>query len=144
VRELVEEVGLALTADGLGAADGRSLAAVGSRPPRAEQLREVAHWIAPPRVPVRFDARYYAVEAPAGLDPDADGVETADAWWASPRRLLDDSARGERKLYWPTYFTLTAIAPCQSSADLLEMRIETREPDDDDVARLPRATFWQD
>jgi 8-oxo-dGTP pyrophosphatase MutT (NUDIX family) len=144
VRELVEEVGLALTADGLAAADGRSLAAVGARPPHPEQLREVAHWIAPPQVPVRFDARYFAVGAPSGLEPDADGVETADAWWVSPRRLLDDSARGERKLYWPTYFTLRAIAPCTSSGDLLGLRIETREPDDDDLARLPRSTFWQD
>lgn len=144
VRELVEEVGLALTADGVTTADGRSLAAVGARPPRAEQLPEVAHWIAPPQVPVRFDARYFAVGAPPGIDPDADGDETADAWWASPRRLLEDSGHGDRKLYWPTYFTLLAIAPCESAADLLRLRIETREPDDDDLARLPRSTFWQD
>lgn len=144
VRELVEEVGLALTADGLSEADGRSLESVGARPPRPEQLPEVAHWIAPPQVPVRFDARYFAVGSPSGLAAVADGDETADAWWVSPGALLEDWSRGRRKLYWPTYFTVRAMAPCVSSSDLLALRVETREPDDDDLERLPRSTFWQE
>lgn len=144
VRELLEEVGLALTARGLCEAGGRSLASLSESPPTPEQLPEIVHWVAPPMVPVRFDARYFATASPAGLAVTPDGGETADAWWASPRELLEDWRLERRKLYWPTFFTMRAIAPCGDVAGLLALRIDPREPADDEVERLPRATFWQD
>lgn len=144
VRELLEEVGLALTARGLGESADRTLEALSSSPPRADQLPEVARWIAPPQVPVRFDARYFALGAPAGLRLVPDGDETAAAWWASPRELLEAWRTGQRKLYWPTYFTVQAIAGCERVSGLLALRIDTREPESGEVERLPRATFWQD
>jgi len=144
VRELLEEVGLALTAGGLHESAARTLEALSSSPPTPDQLPEVAHWVAPSQVPVRFDARYFALEAPTGLHLVPDGDETAAAWWASPRELLEAWRTGQRKLYWPTYFTVQAIAGCERVADLLALRIDTREPDSDEVERLPRATFWQD
>ena len=143
-RELLEEVGLALTAGGLAEAGARSVTELDASPPRAEQLTEVAHWIAPPQVPVRFDARYFAVRSPENVRPRPDGVEIADAWWVHPVRLLDEWERGRRKLYWPTYFTVRALARCEGIVDLLSLHIDTREPDDGEVERLPRATFWQD
>jgi 8-oxo-dGTP pyrophosphatase MutT (NUDIX family) len=144
VRELLEEVGLALTAGGLAEAGGRTLESLAAEPPRAEQLPEIAHWVAPPEVPVRFDARYFAVEAPRGLALTPDGAETADAWWASPTTLLEDWRTERRKLYWPTYFTMRTIAPCASVAELLALHIDTREPGPDDLVGIPRSTFWQD
>jgi len=144
IRELVEEVGLAPTADGLTESPDRALAAVDALPPRVEQLPSVAHWVAPEPVPARFDARYFALAAPRDLAVVPDGTETEDAWWISPTRLLEDWRTGRRKLYWPTYFTVNAIAPCSSVAELLALRIATREPDDDELERLPRSTFWQD
>jgi 8-oxo-dGTP pyrophosphatase MutT (NUDIX family) len=144
VRELFEEVGLALTAVGLAEAAGGTLESVAGAPPRLEQLPEIAHWVAPPEVPVRFDARYFAVEAPAGLRLTPDGAETADAWWASPSGLLEDWRAERRKLYWPTYFTMRTIAPCSSVAELLALRIRTREPGPDDLEGVPRSTLWQD
>jgi 8-oxo-dGTP pyrophosphatase MutT (NUDIX family) len=142
VRELFEEVGLALTADGLVEAGGSGLES--GSPPRIDQLAEIAHWVAPPEVPVRFDARYFAVEAPAGLRPRPDGTETADAWWASPADLLEDWRAERRKLYWPTYFTMRTIAPCSTVAELLALRIRTREPGLADLEGVPRSTFWQE
>lgn len=142
VRELVEEVSLVLTADGLGPGD--ALEAVDAAPPSTSQLEDIAHWVAPLMVPVRFDARYYAVRAPVGVDPVPDGSETAEAWWITPRRLLEDWRAQRRLLYWPTYFTVDALATCSSVADLFALRIQTREPDDVELERLPRSTFWQD
>lgn len=142
VRELVEEVSLVLTDGGL--VPGATLEAVDAAPPSTEQLTQIAHWIAPPSVPVRFDARFFAVRAPAGLEPVPDGGETSDAWWISPRRLLEDWTDGRRHLYWPTFFTVSELAACASVDDLLGLRIQTREPDDDELERLPRSTFWQD
>ena len=144
VRELLEEVGLALTSAGLSEADGDALGSISASPPAPEQLLEVAHWVAPPRIPVRFDARYFAVEAPPGLTLVPDGGETSDAWWQSPRHLLEEWRAERRKLYWPTYFTVRAIAPCVTVAELLALHVDTREPDPDELARLPRSTFWQE
>jgi 8-oxo-dGTP pyrophosphatase MutT (NUDIX family) len=142
VRELAEEVSLVLTRDGL--AEGGELGAIDAAPPSAGQLPELAHWVAPPRVPVRFDARYFAVRAPGGIEPVPDGGETADAWWVSPARLLEEWTAGRRRLYWPTFFTVTKISACRSVDELFGLRIRTREPDDDELERLPRSTFWQD
>lgn len=142
VRELVEEVSFALTAGGL--TSSGTLEAVDDAPPSIDQLPQIAHWIAPPVVPVRFDARFFALRAAGRLEPVADGIETVDAWWNSPRGLLDDWRAGRRLLYWPTYFTMNELARCRSVDELLELRIETREPDDDELERLPRSTFWQD
>lgn len=143
VRELLEEAGLALTGDGLGEAGDRSVEELVASPPRLEQLPQIAHWIAPIQVPVRFDARFYAVEAPDGLGAEPDGTEIVGAWWASPQRLLDEWREQRHKLYWPTYFTIRAVAECSAVSDLLELRLQTREPDEDEMQRLPRSTFWQ-
>jgi 8-oxo-dGTP pyrophosphatase MutT (NUDIX family) len=143
VRELTEEVGLALTAEGLVVVDGDGSSAVAASPPRVQQLPQLAHWIAPESVPVRFDARYFAVRG-GHVDPTPDGTETADAWWIAPGRLLEAWEVGERKLYWPTYFTVRSTAGCRTVDELLALWIQTREPDDDEIGRLPRSTFWQD
>lgn len=144
IRELLEEVGLALTANGLRAAPGEPMEAIDASPPRPAQLALVARWIAPEQVPVRFDARYFAVASSDGVEPTPDGHEAASAWWASPSSLLEDWAGGRRKLYWPTYYTMRALAGCACVEDLLALDLATREPDEDEVERLPRATFWQD
>lgn len=144
VRELLEEVGLALTSHGLRTADGDGIASVDASPPSRDQLARIAHWIAPEGVPVRFDAQFFAVLAPEGLAPRPDAEEVRAAWWISPRGLLDAWRNGARKLYWPTYHTVSALARCVSVDELFELRIETREPDEDELARLPRSLFWQD
>jgi hypothetical protein len=38
---------------------------------------------------------------------------------------------------------MRAMAECDSVAELLDLRIATREPDEDELGRLPRSTFWQ-
>jgi len=142
LRELIEETGIAVSSSGAAGAAG--LGDVDAAPPAAGSLHEIARWIAPEDVPVRFDARYFAVELSAGVEPVADGGETADAWWVSPRTLLAEWRAGRRKLYWPTWLTVSELAGCGSVEALLALRLETREPDDDEVAGMPASVFWQD
>jgi len=145
VRELVEEAGLALTAAGLvDAGSPDSLDPVHRAPPATDQLPEVTRWVAPERVPVRFDARYFAVSAPRGLEPAPDGGETAHAWWQTPGSLFAEWEAGSRKLYWPTYFTMLQLGPLANVADLLALRFGSREPEPDEEAALPRSVFEQD
>jgi 8-oxo-dGTP pyrophosphatase MutT (NUDIX family) len=145
IRELIEEVGLALTSAGLVAADpGAPFAAVDVLPPASDRLTEMAHWVAPPDVPVRFDARYYSVTAPVGLEPHPDGVEATDAWWCSPHALLSEWEAGARKLYWPTWLTVTHLAACVTVEEVRALRFETRDPTAEEEATMPRSVMEED
>ncbi|MFM7718329.1 MAG: NUDIX hydrolase [Actinomycetota bacterium] len=123
LRELAEEVGLALTGRGAVGTDD-PLGAVDADPPTAGRLVEISHWVAPPDVPVRFDARFFAALAPRTLEPRADGGETEHAWWARPSDLL---AGGDGDLYLPTRCVLEALATCDDAAAILAARIEQVE-----------------
>jgi 8-oxo-dGTP pyrophosphatase MutT (NUDIX family) len=145
VRELVEEVGLAVTSEAIVDVNrDRTLARIHDDPPPIARLPEVARWIAPEQVPVRFDARYYAARMDDAADPMADGVEAAKAWWASPRSLMSAWESQEVLFYWPTHFTMSALADCRNAEEVLRLQISTREPDDDELGRLPRSVFYQD
>ena len=39
---------------------------------------------------------------------------------------------------------MQALARAETARDLLTMKLTTREPDDDELGRLPRSVFWQD
>lgn len=144
IRELAEETALVITSDGLGPIGGWDpLSPVNVAPPTIAHLPEVAHWIAPEEVPVRFDARYFAAEGIVALDPTPDGSEAVAAWWTAPDTLLSEWEAGDRMLFWPTYYTLTHLRTCVSVADLLALRFETREPTEDDLASLPSTIFEQ-
>ncbi len=123
VRELIEETGLVLTGDGLADAPAHAIDAVSESPPARDALREISHWIAPEEVPVRFDARFFAVAAPDGLEPRADGDEAEVAWWTRPSDVLDDYREGRCDLYWPTLKTMEALASCASVEEVLAIHI---------------------
>jgi len=142
LRELTEEVGLAVTAEG--AVATRDLGPIDAAPPVADALGELCHWIAPPEVPVRFDARYFTVGVGADAEPAPDGHEVADAWWVSPRRLLEQWETGGHKLYWPTWLTVTELAACTTVEELLGLHFDAREPTDHEQATMPRHVMEQD
>lgn len=145
IRELAEEVGLAVTARSVVTAPaGGPIEPIDAAPPDASDLPEVARWVAPERVPVRFDARYYAARMDGAPEPVPDGTEVASAWWQTPASLLVAWEAGERLLFWPTHFTLLALASCGSADELMELQLKTREPSDDELDRFPRSVFFQD
>jgi 8-oxo-dGTP pyrophosphatase MutT (NUDIX family) len=129
VRELYEEAGLLLTATGLRRhANGELVSELRFDPPEPAALVEIARWVAPEFLAVRFDAWFFAVAAPPGLDPSPDGVEIERAWWARPDDVLAASLRGDAPLMWPTLVTLEELARCGSVSDVLALRIEQRRP----------------
>jgi 8-oxo-dGTP pyrophosphatase MutT (NUDIX family) len=134
IRELSEEVGLVVTAGGVAAG---SLASVDADPPAASALHELCRWVAPPDVPVRFDARYFAVAAPDAVEPLPDGHETTAAMWIAAPALLDAWASGEHKLYWPTWYTVSRLARCANVPEVLAASFETREPTQAEIDTMP-------
>lgn len=129
LRELYEETGLLLTASGLRREPGRrSAREIRFDPPEPSALVNMARWVAPEFLEVRFDAWFFAVAAPKGLEVSADGVEIERVWWARPDEVLAASTRGEAPLMWPTLVTLEELADCSSVAEVLALRIEQRRP----------------
>ena len=63
------------------------------------------------------------------------------AWWAAPRELLGEWEAGGLKLYWPTYHTLIHLAECTEAGAVFGLRFPTREPSEDELARLPESVF---
>jgi 8-oxo-dGTP pyrophosphatase MutT (NUDIX family) len=135
VRELAEETGLVFTAGGLREAPGRLPGDPDLPPPGVGQLTELARWVAPDFLPVRFDARFFAVTAEPGLAAVPDGVEIERAWWARPEDVLDEAARGDGALMWPTLTFLRALSGCASPAEVLALRVPQVEPGPE--ARFP-------
>ena len=141
IRELFEETGVTLTANGVVASD--SFAPTDEAPPSVEQVAPLCHWVAPPDVPVRFDARYFTMAAGPDVDVVPDGREVTRAWWTSPLRLLAEWEAGERKLYWPTWLTVTELAACATVADVLALHFEARDPTADEEATMPEHVMEQ-
>jgi 8-oxo-dGTP pyrophosphatase MutT (NUDIX family) len=143
VRELAEEAGLVLTAAGLRAlAPEESIEdAVAGDPPPFDALPGMARWRAPEILPVRFDAWFYAVAAPAGTPAMPDMVEVDEAWWERPADALARHGLWTA-LMWPTYRTLQALTACSSVEDVLRLRV-SQEPPPSDLLASYRSPEWQ-
>ena len=145
VRELFEEVGLALTAEGLTEAKGRSLDSLSESPPSSDQLPEIVHWVAPER-----GAR--ALRRPVLRDRLAGRADPRPRRRGDGRRVVGVAARTPGGVAHRAAQAVLADllhdardrAVPPTSRELLALRVDPREPDEDDVARYPRATFWQD
>jgi len=138
VREVAEETGVALTASGVRtlAAGEDLIAAVAASPPPVGLLPEVARWVAPECLSVRFDARFFAARAASELPLRADGVEADLAWWARPAELLDELELYET-LMWPTHRMLQALADCRSTDEVTSLWVEQEPPPPGGRARSP-------
>lgn len=125
LRELYEEAGILLTSRGLESRPGsQPFDDLTFAPPPAGDLPEMARWVAPEFLEVRFDARFFAIAAPMDLEPHPDGIEIERAWWARPEALLRENERGEAPLLWPTMVTLWRLAECETVEDVLALRVE--------------------
>jgi hypothetical protein len=103
------------------------VAAVSESPPDPGDISEIAHWIAPEFLEVRFDARFFAVRAPESLEARPDEVEVDLAWWATPAGILKEHELW-MSLMWPTYVTLTELERCRTVEDVLSLRMEQVAP----------------
>ena len=141
LREAIEEVGIAITGSGVVASSATD--ALDRDPPAAAAMHEICRWVAPPVVPVRFDARYFAIAVEGDVEPVVDDREIADAWWTTAGELLAAWDAGEHKLYWPTWFTVGQLATCATQADVFALRFQTREPTEDEQKTMPRHVMEQ-
>jgi 8-oxo-dGTP pyrophosphatase MutT (NUDIX family) len=98
-RELEEEAGVSIEAH--------------------EDLVPFSRWITPAEVEVRFDTWFFVVESPAGAEAACDGEECVDVRWLTPTAALDEYARGDLLLVFPTIKHLEHLARFGSVAETL-------------------------
>jgi endoribonuclease LACTB2 len=107
-----------------------------------DQLVPIARWQTPRAYPRRFDARFFAVELPAGATLDLDPHEVAGHAWLTPAAALAQMAAGQIQLWPPTSSTLQrleaaeGISAIRDGLELVDGLPFTREVIDDGLTRL--------
>ncbi|WP_167693092.1 NUDIX hydrolase [Sphingomonas azotifigens] len=130
LREVHEECGVflgPLPKAAPASVDFRALAAQAGAPLALDRLVAFGHWITPAHRAKRFDTHFFLARMPAGQQARADGSETVALEWVSPAALLDQVARGESQLLFPTLMNLKRLAESDSVADAVD-RARMRKP----------------
>jgi len=71
-------------------------------------------WVTPAWMPVRFDARYFLAEVPAGTPASVWPGESAEGAWVRPQDALLAWAEGRALLHPPNHFTLLTLLEAPS------------------------------
>ncbi len=80
----------------------------------------LARWITPVYFPMRYDARYFLCQIPAGQVPTACRREVSGVRWIQPAEALGRWRAGEFKMRGPTATTLMHLAQYPDCSSLLE------------------------
>jgi 8-oxo-dGTP pyrophosphatase MutT (NUDIX family) len=80
-----------------------------------------SRWITPEEVKVRFDTWFFLAEAPPDAEARPDGGECVEARWLRPRAALEEGARGELMLVFPTIKHLEQLAEHGSVREAVEV-----------------------
>ncbi|MDP9495761.1 MAG: NUDIX domain-containing protein [Actinomycetota bacterium] len=132
LREVAEEVGLALTTDGVVTApDLRGEELFGSFDEEGSRLDGdrlvlISRWVTPALAPVRFDTWFFVVAVedcpPIRLDPN----ELIGHMWADPKEVLAMHQRGDLALILPT---LTHLRWLTRRVDVGDVLVSARGAD---------------
>jgi len=76
-----------------------------------ERLHYFSHWITPWFLPIRYDVRFFVVEAPAGQEARHDGIELTDHIWITPQEALRRYRENRFEMVYPTLMTMQALLP---------------------------------
>jgi 8-oxo-dGTP pyrophosphatase MutT (NUDIX family) len=83
------------------------------------ELVYLSRWITPELLKIRFDTHFFLARAPAGAVARCDGLECVAERWATPQALLEDYARGDLVLAFPTLRHLEQLSAFASARELL-------------------------
>ena len=76
----------------------------------ARTFTPAGRWVTPPALPVRFDARFYLAELPAGETAEVWPGELVDGEWVRPETALRRWEEGTALLHPPAWHTLRSLA----------------------------------
>jgi ribonuclease/clavin/mitogillin len=84
---------------------------------QASDFRPAGRWITPGFLPVRFDARFFLVQAPAGARAEVWPGELVDGGWIAPADALAAWAEGRALLHPPNLHALQVMSTFTSADD---------------------------
>ena len=82
----------------------------------AEDFVAAGRWVTPNCLPVRFDARFFLVEAPAGQEAEVWPGELSEGAWVEPHAALLRWREGTALLHPPNHHALAVMEKFESSA----------------------------
>ncbi|MFL5319236.1 MAG: MBL fold metallo-hydrolase [Myxococcaceae bacterium] len=77
---------------------------------KAADFKDAGRWVTPPFLPVRFDARFYLVEAPKNANAEFWPGELAEGAWVKPKEALKRWEEGTALLHPPNLHALQTMA----------------------------------
>ncbi len=87
---------------------------------RAKDFHDAGRWVTPPFLPVRFDARFYLVEAPAHVKAEVWPGELVDGEWISPMAAIARWEAGTALLHPPNLHAMRVMADFTTIDEALE------------------------
>jgi endoribonuclease LACTB2 len=95
----------------------------------AEDFLSAGRWVTPAWMPVRFDARFFLVQVPAGTAAEVWPGELAEGAWVRPEDALLAWAEGRALLHPPNHFALQTLleAPSLEAARIRMLQTEASE-----------------
>lgn len=132
LRELLEETGLLLTADGAIQHPrmtplAEAYAATGTAPPPKSTLRAAGRWVTPSYLPIRFDTQFFLVDTLRTEAPEPDGNELVRTFFQRPTNLIEDYRALKCLVSRPTQDQLQALADGASPEELQSLEGTTDE-----------------
>ena len=107
VRELAEEAGLSISADG---------------------LEDFSHWLTPIVVKHRYATWFYITVVPSDVAITVDGSEIVAHRWIRPLDAVEAQHQGELTLPPPTLVSLIDISRCETGAEAVAMAAQRQPP----------------
>jgi 8-oxo-dGTP pyrophosphatase MutT (NUDIX family) len=111
--------------------------------PDTDELIPFSRWITPAQVKIRFDTWFFLARAPEEDVPTVDAAEVVDARWLRPVDALEQYARDELLLVFPTIKHLEELAKFESVDEAVAnararrvMPVQPRVLTDGGVARV--------
>jgi glyoxylase-like metal-dependent hydrolase (beta-lactamase superfamily II)/8-oxo-dGTP pyrophosphatase MutT (NUDIX family) len=106
-------------------------------------LHPAGRWVTPLGSSIRFDARFFVVEAPAGWEPSPDPGEVAECRWVTAEDALDDFAGGRAVMAPPTVEMLQILKGRQTSKAVIDDLRQSKVGDSDFILRAPVAPLTE-
>jgi hypothetical protein len=86
----------------------------------ADRLHYFSHWITPVGLPIRYNVRFFVMEAPPGQEASHDDRELTGHVWISPEKALALFGRGQFNMVLPTMMTLRELGRFKTIEEALK------------------------
>jgi 8-oxo-dGTP pyrophosphatase MutT (NUDIX family) len=117
-----------------------------------DRLYYFSHWITPEPLPLRYDVRFFVVEAPQAQAVVHDGVELTEHLWLTPSRALEEYEQGKIGMVLPQIMTLVDISRFKTVEEAVTSAktrrvaanlTKIKRINDDDVEVMPDGTVFE-